>query len=125
MYRKDKNIDYEYLNYLCNRLDLSSMIEGLKDKYDTLIHHDSLRFSGGQKQRISLVRALYGKPDLLILDEATNQQNKQLEIKIFDFLKELSIKNKMAVIAVSHNESLSPYYDKSYILKNKKLLFIA
>ena len=125
MYRKDKNIDYEYLNYLCNRLDLSSMIEGLEDNYNTAIHHDSLRFSGGQKQRISLVRALYGKPDLLILDEATNQQNKQLEIQIFDFLKELSSKNKMAVIAVSHNESLSSYYDKTYILKNKKLIFIA
>jgi len=125
MNKKEKEIDYKYLDYLCDRLDLTDTINGLKDNYNTTIQHNSLLFSGGQKQRISLVRALYGKPDLLILDEATNQQNKQLENQIFDFLKELSLKNNIAIIAVSHNETLTRYFNKTYILKNKKLIPVA
>lgn len=125
MNKKEKEIDYKYLDYLCARLDLTNTINGLESKYNTNIQHNSLLFSGGQKQRISLVRALYGKPSLLILDEATNQQNKQLELQMFDFLKELSLKNNMAIIAVSHNETLTKYFNKTYILKNKKLIAIA
>ena len=31
-----------------------------------------VKISGGQRQRIGIVRALYKKADILVLDEATN-----------------------------------------------------
>ena len=40
---------------------------------------------GGQKQRIGIARAVYRKPKLLILDEATNALDPEVEKKSFRF----------------------------------------
>lgn len=122
MGQTEDEIDHDYINFLCNKLELTVVINELPQKYMTHIQHDSLRFSGGQKQRIAIVRALYSSPEFLILDEATNQQNTALELRIFEFLKELSIKNNMPILSVSHNEDLTSFYDKTFILEDQKLL---
>ncbi len=122
MGQSENEIDYKRIDLLCSKLKLTEVIEDLPNKYLTHVQHDSLRFSGGQKQRISIVRALYGKPKLLVLDEATNQQNSELEIEIFEFLKEITQKEKISILSVSHNKKLMSFYDKTYTLDNKKLV---
>ena len=75
--------------------------------------------SGGQKQRIGIARALYFKPKILVLDEATNALDKYTEKKIFDNLKDL--KNKITIISISHKIKPNSLFKKQFIFKNKRI----
>lgn len=58
--------------------------------------------SGGQKQRVLIARALVSSPDLIVLDEPTNDMDVAGEQSVLDLLMEIHRKNHTAVIMVSH-----------------------
>ena len=59
-----------------------------------------LRLSGGQKQRVLLARALYRKPKLLILDEATSHLDIFNELRITGSMTAM----KLTGIFVAHRK---------------------
>jgi len=101
----NKNINNEDLSLAIKVSGLETMF--LKDKnmnLDTAILDKGQNLSGGQKQRVGIARALYRKPSLLILDEATNQIDSSTKLKIITDLR-TNYKN-MTTIIVSHDNSV-------------------
>ena len=78
------------------------------------------KLSGGQKQRLGLARALYFKPDLLILDEPTSALDSETENAILKTFKNLSV--EITIILISHNESVLKVCDNTYQIQNKALI---
>jgi len=59
--------------------------------YNTLIGDMGSALSGGQQQRLLLARALYQRPSILILDEATSHLDVPTEQRIAAMLAQLQI----------------------------------
>ena len=59
--------------------------------YETLISELGGSLSGGQKQRVLIARALYRRPAILFLDEATSHLDLDNEARINQAISELDI----------------------------------
>ena len=62
-----------------------------RDKKQTLVAEMGSGLSGGQKQRIMLARALYKRPRILAMDEATSHLDIQKEQEVNENLNKLNI----------------------------------
>ncbi|WP_406805698.1 peptidase domain-containing ABC transporter [Burkholderia semiarida] len=74
--------------------DIAAMPMG----YNTLVGDMGTVLSGGQKQRVLLARALYKRPKILVLDEATSHLDLQREQQVNTAISELN----MTRIIVAH-----------------------
>lgn len=95
------NIDRNWMIECANNADIHHIIMAMPMQYETLIGELGEGLSGGQKQRLFIARALYRKPSILFMDEATSHLDNQSEEKINLAIKKLSITR----IIVAHRES--------------------
>jgi ABC-type bacteriocin/lantibiotic exporter with double-glycine peptidase domain len=106
----------EVLTFL-SEYGFSPFIDSLAQSYMTLVGEEGINLSGGQKQMIALARALYHKPKLLILDEATASMDRDSEQLVLKLLTRL--KSSMGIIFITHRlHVLKSFCDRIYILEN-------
>ena len=87
----------------------------------TLLGEGGINLSGGQKQLIAFARALFKKPQLLILDEATSAMDRQTEQFIHKLL--FKIKPQCLILFITHRlHSLQDISDRICILQNGKII---
>jgi len=83
----------------------------------TQLGEKGVNISGGQKQLIAFARALFKKPQLLILDEATSAMDRHTEAFVHRILNQ--IKRDSLTLFISHRlHSLQHFADPICILEN-------
>ena len=83
--------------------------------------------SGGEKQRVFLAQALVNKPNLLLLDEFTSNLDKTSEIECMTLVKEITKKENIITLCITHELSLldEKYVDKILYLEEGCFKFIS
>ncbi len=94
----DPRPDLPWIEECAKLASVHTDIQAMAMGYQTLVGDMGTVLSGGQKQRVLLARALYKRPQVLILDEATSHLDLKREAKINRAIAAL----KITRIVVAH-----------------------
>ncbi len=72
--------------------------------------------SGGEQQRVAVARALISRPSILFADEPTGNLDRENGERLLDLLFRVQERRPMALVFVTHNESLTSRFSKKYRL---------
>ena len=115
LYAKPEATDADMIE-ACRAANIHDFIEGLSEKYDTVVGERGFRLSGGEKQRLSIARALLKDPAILILDEATSNLDATTEYLIQTALEKLLHGRTSLIIA--HRLSTILNADRIVVMQN-------
>jgi ABC-type multidrug transport system fused ATPase/permease subunit len=93
---------------------LEDFVASLPEGLDTVVGERGVRLSGGQRQRIGIARALYHRPSVLVLDEATSSLDTETEHGVMQAVQ--ALQGDKTVIIVAHRLSTVEYCDRLYRL---------
>ena len=114
-YTTESKLNFKNLKLASKVAEVEPFVSNLSREYKTYIGEDGKLLSGGQKQRIAIARAIYKKPQVLFLDEATSSLDFETEQKIIDNI--LNLMPDLTVIMVTHKSSIAKRFQ--YVFKIK------
>ena len=103
-----KNVDKE-IHELAGLLNISE-----------ILHQKPTTLSGGERQRVAIARAIINHPKLILADEPTGNLDIDTAREIKNLFLKLKTEENMAIILVTHDQSLFDIADEHYHLENGK-----
>lgn len=113
----DSHVDMDWVRDCARVAAIDDEIQKLPMGYQTLVGDMGSTLSGGQRQRILLARALYKRPKILFLDEATSSLDVHNEFRVNKALRELNITR----ITIAHRPETISSADRVFALDAGKL----
>lgn len=114
----DHTFKQEWLEECAKMVSIHEEIIAMPMGYQTLVGDMGNILSGGQKQRILIARALYQKPKILFLDEATSHLDILKEKEINDMIKSLNITR----IIIAHRPETIASVNRIITIKNGHII---
>jgi len=84
--------------------------------------HRPSELSGGEQQRTAVARALAMDPAVLLADEPSDNLDHANSERLHDLLVELSRDLEIAMVVVTHNQSLASRADRVLLLEDGRLI---
>jgi ABC-type multidrug transport system fused ATPase/permease subunit len=100
--------------------DLDDVVAALPEGLHQRIGPDGCQLSGGQRQRLAIARALLGRPQILILDEATSCLDPSSETVILRNI--LDHVSASTLIVVSHRASTVASFRRILVLSGGRIV---
>lgn len=120
-YGIDREVSIDEVEEAAKRAYIYDYINGLPDKFDSLVSEGGNNLSGGQRQRISIARIFLRKPKILILDEATSALDNTSEKYIQAEIEKMKQENNTTIIAIAHRLTTLKNCDRIIVLNKGKI----
>jgi ATP-binding cassette, subfamily C, bacteriocin exporter len=112
---EELNRAYEF----CVEFGFDKYFSTFPQSYATVLGEEGLTLSGGQKQLITLARALFKRPQLLLLDEPTSGMDSNTEQFVLNLLNKLRCQT--GIFIISHRLSVAQIANYIYVLENSTI----
>ena len=114
------NMSESDIESICKKLDVENVFINLKDGYKTIAGVEGGNLSGGQKQMIHILRCIFKKNKIVILDEPTSAIDKENKKNIIEAIRELS--KHSTLIIITHDNDLIELVDRVIRLESGKIV---
>ncbi len=95
------------------------LIDGLPEKFETVVGERGYRLSGGERQRLAIARVILANPRILLLDEATSSLDTLSERMIQQALTRL--REGRTTVAIAHRLSTVIAADQILVMQAGKI----
>lgn len=113
----DQTPDLDWIKECAQLAAIHAEILSMPMAYNTLVGDIGIGLSGGQKQRILLARALYKRPKILVLDEATSHLDALNEQAVNSAVKNTALTR----IVVAHRQETIKMAERVIVLQKGEI----
>jgi len=117
--QEDDEIDDDALWWALEQAGLAQTVRALPHGLQNQVGERGARISGGQQQRLAIARALYRRPSVIVLDEATSSLDATTERAVHDAL--FSLEDRPALLVIAHRNSTARRCERVAVLRDGHL----
>lgn len=112
--------DTDRIMQIAEQTGLTGFLNSLPGGIYTAVGEQGLTLSGGERQRIAMARALYRRPEILILDEFTSALDAEAEQEMIKLV--LSMRDQgMTLVIISHKLQIVRQADHIILISEGKV----
>jgi ATP-binding cassette, subfamily B, multidrug efflux pump len=110
----------ERIEQASDAAQLHGYIDGLPERYRTVVGERGASLSGGQRQRMSIARSLILTPAILVFDDSTAAIDARTEARIFDAIRAQSAER--VTVLVAHRLNTLMHADRILVLDQGRIV---
>jgi len=104
----------------CRLSGMNELVQSLENGFETMVGEKGLSLSGGERQRVAIARALLTDPQIIVLDEPSNNLDGESKTRLHQGL--ILAKEGKTLLLVTHDLELTRGVTKTLRLSDRRFL---